>query len=77
MAHYVAWRQSHLFELSGVPGTQNQPSALWVGLDVVDEVLELVNTFSMIVCVHIDIWCIPMSPLKTINWTKISFLSVV
>lgn len=77
MAHNVARRKRHFFQLADIPSRQNKPTARRIGLDFVDEPGKLVDALIAVVGMHVSVWRVPVPPLEAVDRTEISFLAVV
>ncbi len=76
LAEHVAGRQGHLVEIDGVPGGQDDPAIGGVGLDLADDIAELVDALARVVVVHGAIGGAEMSPLESVDGSEITFFAM-
>merc|ERR1719412_468320 len=72
----MTWWQSHFIQISWIPGTHDNTSIIGFIFDFVNNIHQLIHTLSSIVGFCISILSTKMTPLKTIDRTKIAFFSL-
>ena len=60
----MTWRQSHLRKLPHIPCAHDVSSAIWVGPDGLDHLLDLVDMTT--------VWCRPRTPLVSVNRSQVA-----
>ena len=55
-----------------IPSTHNDSAVVWAGLDRVDDLLQLVNSLTSVVCMHVAVLSPRVTPLEAIHWAEIS-----
>ena len=75
--HHVARRQRHQVEVRRVPCGHDDAAAVRVGLDLVDDLAELVDALALVVGVHVDILGAEMPPLEAVHRAQVADLAVV
>mmetsp|Transcript_4269 Transcript_4269/g.9220 ORF Transcript_4269/g.9220 Transcript_4269/m.9220 type:complete len:224 (-) Transcript_4269:655-1326(-) len=63
-------------EGSRVPGRNNHATVVRVVLDCIDKLRNLVNALTGVVIVHGLVLCTKVTPLKTVNRTKVALLTI-
>ena len=76
LAHHVTRRQNHLVYVRHVPRVQDEPSAVWVCFDFVDNPLNLVESCRFVRLLR-RIRGAPMSPLIPVHGSQLPFGTVV
>lgn len=76
LAEDMARWQSHLFESGRIPSREKDPAVVWVGLECMDDVSNLIIALASVIGVTIDVFGAEMTPLEPINGTQIAFASV-
>lgn len=76
LAQGVAGGQSHEGQVFGVPGAHDDPSVLWILFDGVNDLLQLVDTLSCVICVHVCVLGTKVPPLETIHRAQVALLSL-
>mmetsp|Transcript_25276 Transcript_25276/g.61324 ORF Transcript_25276/g.61324 Transcript_25276/m.61324 type:complete len:261 (-) Transcript_25276:620-1402(-) len=76
LAEHVAWGESHDPEVGRVPGAEQDPTVVGVGLDCVNDLGQLIHPLSGIVGVHVSILCAKVSPLEPVDRTEVPLLPV-
>ena len=74
---HVARRQRHQVEVRWVPCGHDDAAAVRVGLDLVDDLAELVDALVLVVGVHVDILGAEMPPLDAVHRAQVADLAVV
>ncbi len=58
-----------------IPGGQYDPPIIWVILDGVNDLSQLVYALPRVVGVHVLVRCSKMAPLKPVHWAQITCMS--
>merc|ERR550519_360284 len=72
----VTGRQGHLVQVRGVPGAHDDPPVVGLGLDPLDDLRELVDPLAAVVGVHVHVLSTEVSPLKAVDGTEVSLLTL-
>lgn len=72
----MTWWQRHLFQIRRVPCRHHNPARVGTFLDQVDDLGQLVDTLVLVVRVTVDVLSTEVTPLMTIDRTKIEFFTV-
>jgi hypothetical protein len=67
LTEHMARRKSHRIQIPGVPGAHHDPSGVWVGLEQVEDRLELIVALALIVRVAVRVGSPRVAPLETID----------
>lgn len=65
-------KKQKVSETCRVPGAENHPAVIGVGLDGLDQVLDLVHTLVSVVRAHGPVRSSKMPPLESVDWAKVS-----
>lgn len=76
LSKHVARRQSHLLEICRIPRTQDDSAIVRLVLQFVDDVCQLVDTLTGIICLCVHIFGTEVSPLEAVDWSKVAFFTV-
>ena len=55
-----------------IPSTDDNPTVVWVGLDGVNDLSQLVHSLAGVVGMHVNVLGTKVSPLEAINRTKVT-----
>lgn len=76
LSKHVTWRQRHLLQVRRVPGTHDDPAIIWVVLQFVYDLGQLINTLAGIVGLGILVLGTKVTPLKAVDGAQIANLAV-
>src|SRR5215510_554315 len=62
----MTWRQSHLRKLADVPRADDQSARVWIGLDLIDHLTDLID--------RLAVGRSPRSPLRPVDRTQFAIL---
>jgi hypothetical protein len=73
----MAGRESHFLEAGWVPCAHQDAATLRIFLEFLDAVGQLIYTLAFVVVVHSLILCTEVTPLESVYWAQIPFLSIL
>lgn len=76
LTKHVAGRERHEFEISRIPGRQDNTSVLGIVLDLVDAFGQLIHALSGIIVVHGPVGGTEMAPLEAVDGSQIAHFSM-
>jgi hypothetical protein len=77
LAKHVARRQSHFVEICWVPRGHDDSAVGGRVLDLIDAVLQLIYTLTLVVGMHILVGCPKVSPLEAVDRAQVHLLAVM
>lgn len=76
LREHVTGRESHDFQIRGVPGAQNNATIIGRIAQLPDHIRELINALSRIICFGIDVTRAEVPPLEAIHGPEIALGAV-
>jgi hypothetical protein len=76
LAEHVARRKCHLSQIRGIPSRQDDAAILWIVLDLVNALRQLVHALPGVVGVHVHVFRAKVTPLEPVHGAKIAFCSI-
>jgi hypothetical protein len=72
----VARREGHLIQVGWIPRRHDDAPILWIINNLVNAILQLIDTFTRVIGVHVHILGSEVTPLKAIDWSEISLFTM-
>jgi len=76
LSENMAWRKSHLLDVSNVPSTEQYSSWGWVLLDELDNLFDLIDSLAGVIRFEVLVLGSKVSPLEAIYRSQISLFSL-
>lgn len=70
-----AWDYPHIPTTFHIPGTDDDPPAVWLLFDLINHFGQLIHPLSRVVRVRSLVFCPEVSPLEPVDWAEVTFLS--
>ena len=72
----MTWRQSHFVQVGWIPSTHDDTTVLGIVLNLFNAFGKLVDALTRVVSVHVDILGAKVSPLKSVDWSQVTNLTM-